>query len=97
MFEDFAWSDSLRLDWQLRPGDVQLLSNHTCLHSREGFVDHPTDAAQQRHLLRLWLAPPEERQLPEAYREIMAGGLTVGDRGGIVAEEKLKVPLHPHS
>ncbi|KAI3425042.1 hypothetical protein D9Q98_008420 [Chlorella vulgaris] len=97
VFEDFAWSDSLRLDWQLRPGDVQLLSNHTCLHSREGFVDHPTDAAQQRHLLRLWLAPPEERQLPEAYREIMAGGLTVGDRGGIVAEEKLKVPLHPHS
>jgi hypothetical protein len=31
VFEDFAWSDKLRLDWQLRPGDIQLLSNHTCL------------------------------------------------------------------
>ena len=41
VFEDVAWSDALRLDWQLRPGDVQLLSNHTCLHSREGFVDDP--------------------------------------------------------
>lgn len=41
VFEEVAWSDALRLDWNLRPGDIQLLSNHTCLHSREGFVDDP--------------------------------------------------------
>ncbi len=55
------------------------------------------DASKQRHLLRLWLAPPEERPLPEAYREIMAGGLKAGDRGGIVAEQTLNVPLQPHA
>jgi hypothetical protein len=97
VFEDFAWSDRLRLDWQLRPGDIQLLSNHTCLHSREGFRDHPTDPKQQRHLLRLWIAPPEERPLPPAYGEIMAGSLEVGDRGGIAAEQAWNVPLHPHA
>lgn len=97
VFEEVAWSDSLRLDWNLRPGEVQLLSNHVCLHSREGFVDDPQDPAQQRHLLRLWLSPPEERPLPEAYREIMAGSLQVGDRGGIVAEEPLNVPLQAHT
>ena len=41
MFEEVAFSPALRLDWVLRPGDVQLLSNHTALHSRQGFVDDP--------------------------------------------------------
>ena len=41
VFEELAWSDELMLSWQLRPGDIQLLSNHTCLHSREAFVDDP--------------------------------------------------------
>ena len=96
IFEDLAWSDELRLDWNLRPGDVQLLSNHTCLHSRAGFVDDPRDPAAQRHLLRLWLAPPGDRPLPEAYREIMGGGsLEPGVRGGIATQQatKLRVPL----
>ena len=57
----------------------------------------PQDPSKQRHLLRLWVSPPEERPLPEAYREIMAGSLTVGNRGGIVAEQKLNVPLQPHA
>lgn len=96
VFEELAWSDELRLDWNLRPGDVQLLSNHTCLHSRAGFVDDPRDPAAQRHLLRLWLAPPGDRPLPEAYREIMGGGsLEAGVRGGIATgeETRLRVPL----
>lgn len=41
MFEEIALSPELRLDWVLRPGDVQLLSNHTALHSRQGFADDP--------------------------------------------------------
>lgn len=42
----------LRLDWQLRPGDVQLLSNHTALHSRQGFVDDPQ---VRLHWQSVWL------------------------------------------
>ncbi|KAL4447780.1 hypothetical protein ABPG75_004999 [Micractinium tetrahymenae] len=97
VFEEVAWSDALRLDWNLRPGDVQLLSNHTCLHSREGFVDDPQDPSKQRHLLRLWLSPPEERPLPDAYKEIMGGDLTPGNRGGILADRPLHVPLTAHA
>ncbi|PSC69343.1 26S protease regulatory subunit 8-like protein A [Micractinium conductrix] len=83
VFEEVAWSDELRLDWNLRPGEIQLLSNHTCLHSREGFRDDLQDPSKQRHLLRLWLSPAEERPLPAGYADIMGGSLeaTTADFG----------------
>jgi len=37
------------------PGDVQLISNHTVLHSRTEYEDWP-DPSRRRHLLRLWLS-----------------------------------------
>ena len=181
VFEEVAWSDELRLDWNLRPGEIQLLSNHTCLHSREGFrddlqvgtgwggggvgvgarcaercmcgwvggwggvggwvkaqgeekrrrpvvcgrlcgpscmlplarplaargcpapfctsptcprpspavfpsLDHlPQDPSKQRHLLRLWLSPAEERPLPAGYADIMGGSLEVRRGWGVCA------------
>jgi len=45
-----------RLDMQLAPGDVQLLSNHTIVHARTEYREHPD---RKRHLLRLWLSLPE--------------------------------------
>ena len=52
------------------------------------------DPAFQRHLLRLWLAPPEERPLPAAYKEIMSSAdLAPGRRGGIAADRRPYVPL----
>lgn len=52
------------------------------------------DPTHQRHLLRLWLAPPEERPLPPAYSEIMASeSLEPGRRGGIATERRPYVPL----
>ena len=41
LFESLASSDALRMDYVLQPGEIQLLSNHTCLHARSGFTDHP--------------------------------------------------------
>lgn len=32
---------------------------------------------------RLWIAPPNERPLPDVYEEIYGGPLTIGNRGGI--------------
>ena len=54
------------------------------------------DASKQRHLLRLWISPADERPLPPAYAEIMGGSsLEPGNRGGIITGEtrQLHVPL----
>ena len=51
-----AGSPEFRLDMQLAPGDVQLLSNHTIVHARTAYEDDPDGEAGRRHLLRLWLS-----------------------------------------
>jgi hypothetical protein len=50
----------------LAPGDLQLLSNQTMLHSRTGFEDH-AEASKKRTLYRLWLATPDSRRLPSGW------------------------------
>jgi hypothetical protein len=72
----------LFLSMEFRPGDVQLVHNHTLLHDRTAFEDWP-QAERKRHLLRLWLAPPEARPLPPVFAQ-RYGSLTPGDRGGVV-------------
>lgn len=63
------------------------------LHSRTAFVDH-VDESKRRHLLRLWLAPDDDRPLPAYYAELLGGSVEVGKRGGInVPGYKLNVPL----
>lgn len=92
-FSGAAASDALRVDYWLEPGDIQVLSNHTVLHARDAFVDHP-DPDKKRHLLRLWLAPDDERPLPAVYAEILGGSVEPGRRGGIVCEGTVPhVPL----
>lgn len=54
-WEAIAERDDMRLDMDFRPGDLQLLSNHTIAHARTGYDDH-RDPKQKRHLLRLWLS-----------------------------------------
>ncbi|GIL88821.1 hypothetical protein Vretimale_16958 [Volvox reticuliferus] len=83
MFNELASGPELSLRMVLQPGDVQLLSNHTCLHYRGAFRDSP---AHTRHLLRLWLSPSHDRPLPECYSEIMAGSVVPGQRGGIIIQ-----------
>jgi hypothetical protein len=66
--------------------------NHSLLHDRTAFVDHP-DSAKRRHLLRLWLSLPGDRHLPPVFTQ-RYGSITVGDRGGIVvAGTEFCVPL----
>lgn len=94
MFDDLANDQELRLDMELRPGDMQFLHNHTCLHDRTAFVDWP-DPERKRHLLRLWLAAPGARPLPPVYAQ-RYGSTTIGDRGGIICEKtRLHAPLEP--
>ena len=53
LYEAIANDPELYLDMELRPGDIQLISNHTILHARTAYEDDPDN---RRHLLRLWLS-----------------------------------------
>jgi hypothetical protein len=77
---------------EFKPGDVQLVHNHTILHDRTGFEDWP-EPERRRHLLRLWLAADKARPLPEVYAQ-RYGSVEVGDRGGIIVRgTRLHAPL----
>ncbi|HEX9182620.1 MAG TPA: TauD/TfdA family dioxygenase [Burkholderiales bacterium] len=82
----------IHLAMDFRPGDIQLLHNHQILHSRGDFENWP-EPVRHRHLLRLWLAPPEARPLPEVFAP-RYGSVAPGARGGIVVSgTTFKVPL----
>ena len=94
MLATLADDPALRLDMQFLPGDIQFLHNHTILHARTAYEDWP-ETGRKRHLLRLWLAPPDARPLPPVFAECY-GGITIGDRGGIVCEgTRPHAPLAP--
>jgi len=81
LFDQLANEPDLNLLMELEPGDIQLVHNHTILHDRTAFEDFP-EPERKRHLLRLWVAPPEARPLPEVFAERF-GSVVPGDRGGV--------------
>jgi len=82
LLDQLANDPQLNLLMELEPGDIQLVHNHTILHDRTAFEDYP-EPDRKRHLLRLWLAPPGARRLPEIYAERF-GSTTAGERGGVM-------------
>lgn len=92
MFDALTNDPKLHMFMEFKPGDVQLVHNHTLLHDRTGFVDWP-EPERKRHLLRLWLAADKARPLPESFAQ-RYGSVTIGDRGGIIVRgTKLNAPL----
>ena len=80
-FFEFANDPDIQLRMDFEPGDLQLLHNHQVLHDRTAYEDWP-ERERRRYLFRLWLAPPDGIELPEAF----AGryrSVTIGDRGGV--------------
>jgi Taurine catabolism dioxygenase TauD, TfdA family len=74
--------DELGYEMELEPGDIQLLNNHVVYHGRTAYEDAP-EPGRDRLLLRLWLAPPNSRPLPEGF-ETLWGSIRGGAvRGGI--------------
>jgi hypothetical protein len=69
----------------LEPGDLQILSNFTVLHSRTAFEDFD-DEATKRTLFRLWLATPAGRRLPDGW----------GDKWGATAPGVIKGGIRGH-
>ena len=92
LFDTLCDDPRLCLSMEFRPGDVQLVHNHTLLHDRTAFEDWP-QPERRRHLLRLWLAPPEARPLPPVFVQ-RYGSITPGERGGVMVQRmKLCAPL----
>jgi len=92
LFDSLANDPALNTFMEFKPGDVQLVHNHTMLHDRTGFDDWP-EPERRRHLLRLWLAADAARPLPEIFAQ-RYGQVTIGDRGGIIVRgTKLHAPL----
>jgi hypothetical protein len=79
--DELANDPAFHYDTLFQPGDLQLLSNHTCYHSRTAFTDWPEED-RKRHLLRMWLSVPNSRELSPLlgtiYRDQRAGAV----RGG---------------
>lgn len=93
LFDEVVDEPNVHLSMELAPGDMQFVHNHALLHDREAFVDEPS---RPRHLLRLWLSIPGDRELPPVFAS-RYGSVTVGDRGGIItdATTSLHAPLSP--
>lgn len=73
----------LALHMILEVGDIQFLSNSHVLHARTAYTDH-APPAPRRHLMRLWLATPEDEdgwKLPFwDSNEKKRGGIQVDDQ-----------------
>jgi hypothetical protein len=92
LMDEIANDPEVHLAMAFAPGDMQFLHNHQILHSRNDFENWP-EPGRHRHLLRLWVAPPGARPLPEVFAP-RYGSVVAGERGGIVvARTTLKVPL----
>jgi len=92
LIDELCNDPAIHLSMDFRPGDIQFLHNHQILHSRGDFENWP-QPERHRHLLRLWLAPPEARALPEVFAA-RYGSVVPGERGGIVVSgTRFKIPL----
>ncbi|CAK1365988.1 hypothetical protein CB0940_09566 [Cercospora beticola] len=80
----------LSLHMILDPGDIQLLANTHVFHARTAYKDYPPGSVDEkgrervrRHLMRLWLAVPEDEggwKLPfHDSNERKRGGIQVND------------------
>src|SRR5581483_10777405 len=72
----------LAFEMTLDPGDVQFLNSHVTYHGRTPFEDDKA-SGHDRLLMRLWLAMPNSRALPEGQEVLWQRIEAVAVRGGI--------------
>jgi hypothetical protein len=73
------------------PGDIQLLNNHVIYHGRTAYADDVA-AGRARLLIRLWLATPNSRALPEGFDRLW-GSIEPGSlRGGVPQRDNSRTP-----
>ncbi len=70
----------------LEPGDMQILNNYRCLHSRTEFQDFE-EPERKRLLFRLWLSVPNGEQLPQSIAGDAALAPPNVVRGGMLGQK----------
>lgn len=94
LIDSISDEPGMHLRMPFQAGDIQFVNNHHMFHGREAYEDWP-EAGRRRHLLRLWICPPDGPPLPKAYEE-RYGDISIGNRGGIIVPgSELKAPLTP--
>lgn len=86
--DQLANSPELNFSMRLEPGDMQFVYNHALLHDRTAFTDWP-EPRRKRHLLRLWLAVPGDRPLPDCFSS-RYGSVEIGNRGGVETNPRVR-------
>ncbi|MBI3515314.1 MAG: TauD/TfdA family dioxygenase [Proteobacteria bacterium] len=84
-------AESVCLQSPFEPGDLQVLNNHVIYHGRTAYED---DAAshQERLLLRLWLALPNSRALPDGFDTFWGATAPGVLRGGVPQRDQRRAP-----
>lgn len=99
LFDTLSQSPEFSYITMFEPGDMQLLNNHVTLHARTEFEDFEEED-RKRHLLRMWLAVPNSRdlnpQLGYVYRNLQGGSVRGGfpsRTGRLQYETRLGQPM----
>jgi hypothetical protein len=90
LVDEISHEEGHALHMDFRPGDIQFVCNYTTFHSRTKYEDFE-DAAEKRHLLRLWLALHQARNIPNDFGRGSHNGS--GGRGGIPAVADRAEPM----
>ena len=80
---EVAMQDGIRFNMTFEQGDIQILNNHSILHSREDFEDWP-EPERKRNLLRIWINLDEDVARPLAPE--FADRMNTGPRGGVAVK-----------
>lgn len=84
LIEEIAADEAMHVRFRQQPGDMLFLNNWVTYHRRTEFEDDP-DPAKRRHILRVWLSPPNNRPLAPWF-EANYGATAAGSvRGGMRA------------
>jgi hypothetical protein len=78
-----ATAEELCLHSAFEDGDIQLLNNHVIYHGRTAYADD-APSGRDRLLLRLWLATPNSRRLPDGFETLWGCTAPGAIRGGVV-------------
>lgn len=86
LLDTLAADGTLTYEMTLQTGDLQILNNHTVLHSRREFEDFE-EPERRRHLLRAWIATPGSQPLADMLHEAYFDHRQGAVRGGIVGQQ----------
>lgn len=86
LVKEVASEPDMWVEHTFEPGAMLFVHNHSVLHLRTAFTDWD-EPERKRHLLRVWLSLPNNRELPESFG-VFFGDVTAGAvRGGYTSRD----------